>query len=140
MASYKADMTYTVMAVVHGSVVTDYPNDCLTTLNQTCAEFEAAQKQAIAQAPNAPFLSVSCLEKTTSCTCTTVSKEDITTETGTYTTVGTTLTETAAGETPHESNYCVQERTLHITELDMTMTMGTMGQFKIVCDLVLEKQ
>lgn len=139
--TYRADLTFTRVTQASGVFVMDLPNSCLTTLDVTCAEWDAAQKEAIANDPESPFSAVSCVSRTASCACLFTAMQGRTnTATGTYTTSGTALTETDTGEGPETSSYCVQDKTLHISELDMTMPMGTMGQFKIVSDVVLTKQ
>jgi hypothetical protein len=139
--TYKADMTFTGMLTASIVVVATYPNSCLTNngVTLTCAQFEAAQKQALAMDPNSGIQSLTCAAIGSSCKCTAVTGDMSTSATGTYTTAGVKLTETQAGMAPDESNYCVQGNTLHIVGLDMTMPMGMMGQFKITNDIVLTK-
>jgi hypothetical protein len=141
-ATYKADMTFSGMLTANLSVVVTYPNSCLTFngVTLTCAQFEAAQKQALAMDPNSPIQSLTCAATGSSCKCTGVTGDMSTSAMGTYTTAGTKLTENQTGMAPDESSYCVQGNTLHIVGLDMTMPMGMMGQFKITNDVVLTKQ
>ena len=59
------------------------------------------------------------------CTCTVTNGPQTTSETGTYTTSGTTLTITDSDGSISSNGYCVQGNELHIVQLDMTMPMGT---------------
>jgi len=48
-----------------------------------------------------------------------------TTEMGTYTTLGTTITMTSSTGTVTTDSYCVQGKDLHVMSFDMTMPMAS---------------
>jgi hypothetical protein len=106
--TYKADLTYTASSTLSGSESVTLPASCLMSqgVTATCAQLTQAL------AGNAAFKSANCTGSS-SCTCTVVLMDDTSTQTGTYTTTPAgLLTETAAGGTPDQSDYCVKGNTL----------------------------
>jgi hypothetical protein len=120
--SYKADMTFSTMLTISGSMAMELPASCLTVegITLTCAQVDQAVKQAFAADPDPSIQSISCAGMG-SCRCTFVMAPQSSTSSGTYTTSGTTVSENGSAGTP----YCVQGNELHIS--DMSMGTGTLS-------------
>jgi hypothetical protein len=132
-SSFNADMTYSLTETVSASVSESLPSSCLTQLGITsCAVLDAALQASIGSDPT--IQSGHCSGSGT-CTCTFVLAPQTNTESGTYTTAGTTLTTTASDGSTSSSAYCVQGSELHVMQVDMTMAMGT-----IQADIVMTKK
>jgi hypothetical protein len=114
--SFKADMTYTEMLTISGSMTLTFPPSCLTYngITLTCAQLDQAVKQAQAQDPDPSIQSISC-SGSGSCRCTAVMAPDTNTTPGTYTTSGSTLVQDGTDS----SGYCVQGSQLHLSAMDM---------------------
>jgi hypothetical protein len=134
-ASFTADLTYSVSETVTASASETIPASCLTTngITLTCAQLDQAVQQLLID-QSGMFQSIHCAGSG-SCTCNFTLAPQVTSESGTYTTSGTTITTTDSAGGISSSEYCVQGNELHLVQVDMTMPMGT-----IQADLVLTKQ
>jgi hypothetical protein len=132
--SFNADMTYTVTETVKLSAVETIPTSCLSQsgVTLTCAQLDQALQQEIAS--GSTTISSGHCSGTSSCTCSFTIPAQTTTETGTYTTSGTTITMTPSTGTTSSDSYCVQGNELHVMSVDMTMPMGT-----VTADIVFKK-
>jgi hypothetical protein len=132
--SFNADMTYTLNETVTLSASETLPASCLTQdgLTLTCAQVDALLQSAILQDPTV-FKSAHCTGSS-SCTCTFTLAPQTMTQTGTYTTAGTTLTTLSSTGTPGSNEYCVKGNELHVMQVDMTMPMAV-----IQSDIVFHK-
>jgi hypothetical protein len=133
-ARFNVDLTYTVTTAASFTAQETIPASCLSSggLTLTCAQLDQQLQQDIAADPST-FQSAHC-SGSSSCTCTFTVAGEAQTETGTYTTSGTTFTTTASDGSISSNGYCVQGNELHIVQFDMTMPMG-----KIQADTVLTK-
>lgn len=137
--TYNADMTYTATRSLSGDTETTLPASCLmfqgTTV--TCAQLQAA----ITSDPTSGYQSVTCTAAASGCTCSGKIVQDNLNETGTFSTAGNVLTETATGGQPSLSDYCVQGGTkLQIMpHVDMTMPVN-MGDLSITGSITFAKQ
>jgi hypothetical protein len=133
-ASFNADRTYAVSETIMGSASQTIPASCLTMdgLTLTCMQLDQLFQQLAAENPE--IQSIRC-SGSSSCTCTFTLAPMTITESGTYTTSGTTLTLTDTAGGVSSSSYCVQGDELHLLSVDMTMPMGT-----IQADTVLIKR
>jgi hypothetical protein len=107
--TYNADGSYTSTATLNGSVRVDLPQSCLTTdgVTITCAQVN----QAFQSNPT-PGVSLSCTG-TSGCTCSETITNEMSSETGTYTTTAAgLLTETPTGGTASQTDYCVKGTTM----------------------------
>jgi hypothetical protein len=106
--TYNADGSYTSTASVSGSVRVSLPQSCLTSngVTITCDQVN----QALQNDPTAG-VTLSCTGSL-SCTCTETISNETSTETGTYTTAAGVVTQTPAGGTASESDYCVKGTTM----------------------------
>ena len=123
--SFNADLTYTTVGTASISVRETIPASCLAAGGGTltCAQLDQQIQQDIAANPSSTQ-SGHC-EGSSICTCTVTNGPQTTSETGTYTTSGTTLTFTDSAGSISSNGYCVQGDELHVVQLDMTMPMGT---------------
>jgi hypothetical protein len=112
--SYSSDVTALVVEDI------GVPSSCINGLS--CAQLQAAinmPKDAGAQPMG------TCTTTATGCACHVTQASGPTTATGTYSTLGTSVTTTQTGGTPATSPYCVQGKTLLVqTEAGM---MGAPG-------------
>jgi hypothetical protein len=133
--SFNADMTYSVTETISASLSETLPASCLTMngVTFTCAQLDLAIQQLLLDQPGT-YQSAHC-SGSSSCTCSFVLAPQTTSETGTYTTAGTTITTTDSLGSVSSSPYCVQGNELHMLQVDMTMAMG-----KIQADLVFTKK
>jgi hypothetical protein len=107
--SYTLDIDRTVTATVH------VPASCLTPFGLNCAALDGLLKQQAGGGSGDPTISCS---GSGSCTCLISAPEQVT-ESGTYTTSGTTLTTTPTGSgSPSSTEYCVDGSTLHVIEMN----------------------
>ncbi|MEO8905991.1 MAG: hypothetical protein ABI488_25815 [Polyangiaceae bacterium] len=111
--TYAADKTYTSSFTTSGSVVVKVPASCLMQqgVTLTCQQVQ----QALSVAATSGFASATCAESGGGCACTLGLNAQPTTETGTYSTAASVLTETDAGGTPSDSDYCVKGSTLTVS-------------------------
>jgi len=134
-ASFNADLTYSVNETISASLSETIPPSCLTTngVTLTCAQLDQSIQAVLVQNPGT-YQSAHCSGSST-CTCTFTLAPQTMSETGTYTTSGTTITTTDSTGASDSSSYCVQGNELHMVQVDMTMAMG-----KIQGDLVFTKK
>jgi hypothetical protein len=123
--------TFTGSLTLSTTVVINFPSSCTGGL--TCAEL-AADLQADIGADG-----VASCTGTSACVCT-MSGEDILSGPGTYTINGTTMMVTDSAGTSDGGPYCVQGSTLHLLELDTSMSMGSMGSAVIETDITMIRQ
>ena len=122
--TFGADMTYSSSLVEGGSAHYTIPNSCLTENGQTvsCAELGAAFSSADT---SGTFSSASCAASGSNCVCDLGTKPQTVTETGTYTVAGSALTMTASTGDVSTSSFCSKGNELHMAEMDMGMSVGT---------------
>lgn len=132
--SFNANLTYSVTETVTLSASETLPASCLTQdgLTLTCAQVDALLQSAILQDPTV-FKSAHCTGSS-SCTCTFTLAPQTMTETGTYTTAGTTITMLPTTGVPKSNEYCVKDNDLHLMQVDMTMPMAV-----VQSDIVFKK-
>jgi hypothetical protein len=133
--SFNTDLTYSITETISASLSETIPTSCLTTggVTVTCAQLDQEIQAVLIQSPGT-YQSAHCAGSS-ACTCTFVLAPQTTSETGTYTTSGTTITTTDSTGSPSSGSYCVQGNELHMLQVDMTMAMG-----KIQADIVLTKK
>ena len=114
--SYNSDKTYNASLAVTGLVEMNVPASCLTqqSVTLTCAQL---QQSLPSGAGAGAFQSVSC-SGSSGCTCLLELAPQNTTSSGTYSTSGGTVTQTEAGGTPDDSEYCVKGNTLALSAGD----------------------
>jgi hypothetical protein len=128
---FNADLTYTTNATISGTVTEVFPSACLTYQGVTCAQLTASLQYS-AQTGG---VGGSCATGAGgACDCTLQYPTQTSTQTGTYSTSGSTVTNTPTGGSASTSSYCVQGSTLTISSTTMTGT--SMGS----SELVLTKQ
>jgi len=117
--TYDSDRTYSSSFTFSATVEMKVPASCL---NQNGTTVTCAQVQQSLEADtDAGFASVSCTGSS-GCTCNSVLAPDTQTESGTYTTSGGVITQTAAGGEPDDSAYCVRGNTLTLSPRDSDST------------------
>ena len=127
--SFNADLTYSTTETLTASFSETIPASCLTTTSNgititlTCAQLDQAIQQLVQQDPTT-IQSAHCAGAN-SCTCSFTLAGQTTTEMGTYTTLGTTITMTSSTGTVTTDSYCVQGKDLHVMSFDMTMPMAS---------------
>lgn len=99
--TYDADMTFTLMSTMSGSVVARYPAACLTPPDGVAVTCDQLGPALLA---TGKYASVDCLPDGTACDCTVGTTPQTFTGTGTYSTTDGVL---LAG-TADESDYCVK--------------------------------
>jgi hypothetical protein len=120
--TYMADLTYTSNFTSSGSVTVTLPASCLMSqgITVTCDQLN----QIFASDPTTPP-GTHCSNAGSGCACTVVEMNQTSTDTGTYTTTPAgLLTETAAGGTPDQSDYCVKDTTLTVSPHAGSSMMG----------------
>lgn len=134
--SFNADMTYSADEVLTASGQATIPPSCLQVngITLTCAQADQLIQGLIASSPG-QLQSAHCAG-TTTCVCGFVLAPMPLTQTGTYTTSGTTITMTASDGTYAANQYCVKGNQLHLITVNTTMPMGPMGQVNIDTDTV----
>lgn len=124
-ATFGADGTLQVDEVISLSMKVDMPASCVPA-GTTCDQLAAA----LAPAGDAQVSSATCAPAGGGCTCQVASKPRTVTQSGTFTTSGTTLTQTRASDgVPSDVQYCVQGDTLHVITVDV-------GTKEIIGDVV----
>ncbi|HEY2407333.1 MAG TPA: hypothetical protein VGI10_15085 [Polyangiaceae bacterium] len=104
MVTFNADSTYSVNLTESGTINAEVPTSCLS--GTTCDAFGTSNQ-------------VACTADTTGCACTKAIMPANSSESGTYTTSGTTFTTTKTGDTPGTPNqYCVTGSTLKVQTTD----------------------
>lgn len=109
--------TYSVAVVMNGSAKFNYPSTCLSNLGMTCAQIDSALQMTSATDAG---ISGSCSSGTAgSCTCNEKVTNASSSETGTYTTSGSSIAMISSSSTSEQepTEYCVQGNrlTLHST-------------------------
>lgn len=132
--AYSADKTYSSDFTISGNVVINLPASCLTQqgVTVTCAQLQ----QGLSSNMTSAFSSATCAESGGGCACTLALNSQVRTETGTYSTAAGTLTQTATGGTPGDSDYCVMGNTLTISPA----SGSTMMSSGVTGSVVLNKQ
>jgi hypothetical protein len=136
-ASFKADMSYSLMTTARATAQVTFPPSCITPLagglTLTCAQINDLIPLLLASMPGT-VESAQCAGSAT-CSCNVVLAPQIVNETGTYVASGTTLTRTdsSTGQLLR-GNYCVQGNALHFMQVDMLMPMT------ITADTVLTRK
>jgi hypothetical protein len=130
-ATFNADGTYSTSTGGSASETLTIPKSCVSTI--TCDQLTMALNNTDGGA------SGTCVTSGSNCDCTFAISAQTSTETGTYTTSGTSITTTPASGTAGTNGYCVQGSTLYYTSLP-TMSMGTMGQSSVMAAFVATKQ
>jgi hypothetical protein len=133
--TYKTDATYQQAGDIKIGFQLTVPMTCFAT-GETCADLDTGFAQE--NQPGMTITSHSCVVSGSSCVCTVATDNDAT-ESGTYSTAGTTLTTTPTGGDASGDQYCIEGNTMHDMTVDMTM-QTSMGTAKIVADIVLTKQ
>jgi hypothetical protein len=115
--TFTSSGTYSVAVVMNGSAKFGYPSTCLGNLGMTCAQIDSAlQKEGATDAG----VSGSCASGAAgSCTCSEKVTNAASSETGTYTTTGSSIAMISSSSTSSQepTEYCVQgnKLTLHST-------------------------
>lgn len=127
--TFNADKTYQSSVTISGSLQMKVPASCLKqqSVTLTCAQLQ----QSLEADADSGFASVSCTGST-DCSCSIALEPTTTEETGTYSTSGGTLAQTADGGTSEETDYCVKGKTLtvSISGGDADGTTGTVALAK----------
>jgi hypothetical protein len=135
-ASFNADLTYTMMTTSSGTAQVNFPPACLSSLTGgltlTCDQINDLVPLLIASMPDT-LQSATCGGGDT-CTCTVTTVPRTVTESGSYSTTGTTLTRTLDTGGVLTGQYCAQGNSLHFMVLDSTMPTT------ILADTVLTKR
>ncbi|HEX4403769.1 MAG TPA: hypothetical protein VH560_03005 [Polyangia bacterium] len=131
---YGANGTYQSTGDIKIGFQLTVPMTCFAT-DKTCADLDTGFSQEMQQ--DMTITSHACAVTGSSCVCTIVTDEPAA-ATGTYTTVGTSVTSTPTGGQASSDLYCVDGNTLHDINVDTTM-QTSMGMAKIVGDLVFTK-
>jgi len=135
--TFTTSLTYTTDSLIETFQATQtIPIACLSL--SSCAELQDTARAGVSA--TGPLLAASCTG-TDVCVCHLDFAINAMGEAGTYTTSGTALTLVANdGSEPDEQQYCVQGEHLHLISLSTSMSMGPMGQARIVTDIVGKKQ
>jgi hypothetical protein len=131
--AFQRDMTYSGQLRVTISFDIRFPLSCIQGF--TCSQLDAGLQIELVQNPDPAYMSVSCAG-TSACTCRFVSLPMEDADSGVYATSGTTLATSNDDGSMDFDEYCVHEDTLHILQLAMPMSMGSMGSMRIASDLV----
>jgi hypothetical protein len=130
--TFNSDQTYELQETETALISWTIPSTC--TSGTTCAAFGAGVAAQLDTGET--FVCTG----TTTCGCTETAAS-VTTDNGTYSAGGTSLSLISALTGNGESGgYCVQGSTLHIITVDTTMNMGPMGQATIDEDITATKQ
>ena len=134
--SFNADLTYSISETVSATLSENIPVSCLSEggLTITCAQLDQLLQQSLAMDPTSGVQSAHC-SGSSSCSCMFVLNSMNISETGTYTTSGTTFTTTSSTGAVSASQYCVKGSELHVIDVDMTMPMAA-----IQADIVFTKR
>jgi hypothetical protein len=108
--TYNTDLTYMTTTASTGTATVSEPDACLTFQGTTLT---CDQLGASAQAMTPGAVSTACTDSGGVCKCTITVSQASSTESGTYSLSGNTITRTPTGKTAATSNYCVRG-----TELD----------------------
>ncbi len=139
--TYKADLTYASTLSLGADYDFTFPAACLTNQGVTlsCSQLQAALALVLGMEPDTTVNSVTCSATGGGCSCTLKASFGPKAESGTYTTAGGVLTETATGGQPAPSDYCVQGNKLQLLP-HMSMSMGGMSDGTVSGTIVMMKQ
>jgi hypothetical protein len=131
MATWAADGTYHASGTLAATFELTIPNSCFAP-DKSCASVDAEMRA------DPTVSSAGCATSGSACVCqfTTIDGD----QSGTWSTSGTTLTQTPTGGSATSDPYCVVGNELHDIALDMSMAVGSMGMAKIVGDVVYTRQ
>lgn len=124
-----ADQTFTMAATRAASARESIPLACQPNVT-SCAEL------SMSVSDGGDSIVLTCTG-TTTCDCTVDVTASGATETGTYTTSGTTFSATGG---PGTVEYCRAGSLLHLIDVETGMNMGAMGQVVIGSDIVAQKK
>jgi len=118
-AAFNADLTYAVSLVQSFSVKYGFPRSCLTSggVTLTCEQLEDGIQNQISM-PDSPFAGATCGSTSGGCSCTFDTPPVTTSESGTYTTSGSTVSTMPMGGSADSGEYCVDGGTLHLIARD----------------------
>ncbi len=135
--TFTTNLTYTTESLIETFQATEtLPIACLNGFS--CAELDQMARAGVSA--TGPLLSVSCTGSEV-CVCHFDFSVSAMGEAGTYATSGTALTLVPNdGSGPDEQQYCVQDQYLHLISLSTSMSMGPMGEARVVVDIVGKKQ
>jgi hypothetical protein len=127
-ATFGADLKYSIVANARATLEVTVPGSCLTIggVTTSCTQLTPQVGSGV---------NVRCVESGDGCLCTFVQLPRDLGEMGTYTTSGSTLTETPAGGTPSSVGYCVAGDRAHIVTVDPKLTSPT-GEPLVIGDVV----
>jgi hypothetical protein len=123
-AQFTASMTYMVNITLAGDFRVTLPSACLTQqgITITCDQLNQSYQMIIAQ-PDSPFTSASCTAGGGGCRCAFGFRSTASTESGTYTISGNTVTTTNAADGMADTlGYCATANSLEL--IDPMMTGG----------------
>jgi hypothetical protein len=133
--TFNADLTYTATnwhETFSGNEI--LPLSCATGVT-SCADLGGT----VSDSENGTTINITTTcTGTTVCSCRINGNLSVTSDVGTYTIAGTTMTMTGAS-TSGDFSYCVEESRLHLLQVSTTMTTPT-GQAVIKADVVAGKQ
>ena len=134
-ASFLAEGTYSGTSTVYGSHTVDIPVACLG--GKSCADLDAAFRATV-DPPRTNVIGAGCTGDTT-CACQ-MSLGGTTTETGSYSVMGTALeTSPSGGVGGGVTSYCVTGTRLHFISIDPSGAVGPTGEPRIGSDTVLQR-
>lgn len=112
-AEFRADGTYVMTATLQGSIRMIAPPACLTHEGTTitCAQLHEQLEQFAAQ-DDSPFVGVECSSVGSDCACAMTIAGMASTDRGTWSVSGSTLTTEAEGEDPEAAPFCAQGSSL----------------------------
>jgi hypothetical protein len=128
-STFNADLTYTGTTSFADSVEILVPATCLVT--RACADLDADFRAWVT--PGSGIAAASCTDGGTTCACT-ITQQQTTTETGTYSTAGILLTTIPSGGVATDTRYCVRGSELHLVSIE-DATTGV-----ITSDIVLARR
>ena len=131
------DLTYATTTTAALALQEALPPACLQAVGLTCAALDQQFKQMMATDPT--ILSAGCTGSGT-CICSLRTAPRTSSETGTYTTSGTTLTLTASDGSSESNEYCLQGNELHVMALDPAMPIDAMGRPNVQAETVLTRR
>jgi hypothetical protein len=131
--TFNADMTYTSSATLSGAIKETFPSSCLMSqgVTVTCAQLNS-ELQTLVQAANSPFSSASCAQASSGCACSFQFSSQTSTQSGTYSTSGSTITNMPSGGTASSDTYCVQGSTLTLSSMSMSGMSGATGEVVLI--------
>jgi len=144
LVSYKADLTYSTMMTVQGSVVMTLPTSCLTFqgITLTCEQVNMGVMMAFMRDPDTALLfeSIKCGPASGGCACTIVMKAQSVNQSGTYSVSGTQISMGTSIGPSSPASYCVSGDTLKLQGDTGASVMGGMSGMDAAGYLVLRKK